>query len=127
MSLGGEYDFPGKRRPPLPPKSSGEPYKWEEWSWTFNAYLSTFDAQAAAFMDQHELDPDEVTDGDLAMTAQDEIGTLVVDREAAASCVTFSRNLHYLVAKLTTKSARLTARPNCESNGFETWRRLVKK
>ena len=63
-------------------------------------------------MDQHELHPDEVTDEDLAVTTQDEIGTLVVDREAAARSVTFSRKLHDLLANLTTESARLTVRQN---------------
>ena len=91
------------------------------------AYLSMFDAQAAAFMDQHELDPDGVTDEDLALNTQDELGDLVVDREATARRVTFSRKLHYMFANLTTESARLTVRQNYESNGFETWRRLVKK
>ena len=69
----------------------------------------------------------EVTDEDLAMTIQDEIGTLVVDRVATARHVTVSRKWHYLLANLTTESARLTVRQNYESNGFETWRRLVKK
>ena len=32
-----------------------------------------------------------------------------------------------MLANLTTESAKLTARQNYESNGFETWRRLVKK
>ena len=103
------------------------PMSGEEWSWTFKAYLSMFDTQAAAFMNQHELDPDEVTDEDLAVTAQDEIGTLVVDREATARRVTLSRKLHYLLASMTTESARLTVRQNYESTGFETWRCLVKK
>ena len=53
-----------------------------------------FDAQAAAFMDPHELDPDEVTGEDLAVNIQDELGGLVVDREATARRVTFSRKLH---------------------------------
>ena len=85
-----------------------------------------FDAQAAAFVDQHELDPYEVTDEDLAVNIQDELGGLVVDREATARRVTFGRKLHDLLANLTTDSARLTVRQNYESNGFETWRRLVK-
>ena len=127
MSLEGDDEFTGKLRLPLPPKFSGKPHEWEEWSWTFKAYLSMFDAQAAAFMDQHELDPDEVTDEDLAVNVQDELGGLAVDREATARRVTFSRKLHYLLANLTTESARLTVRQNYESNGFETWRRLVKK
>ena len=54
-----------------------------------------FEAQAAAFLDQHELDPAEVTDEDLAVNTQDELGDLVVDREATARRVTFSRKLHY--------------------------------
>ena len=74
MSLEGDDEFTGKLRLPLPPKFSGKPHEWEEWSWTFKAYLSMFDAQAAAFMDQHELDPDEVTDEDLAVNVQDELG-----------------------------------------------------
>ena len=117
----------GKLRLPLPPKFSGKPHQWEGWSWTFKAYLSMFDAQAAAFMDQHELDPDEVTDEDLAVNTQDELGDLVVDCEATARHVTFSRKLHYLLANLTTECARLTVRQNYEPNGFETWHRLVKK
>ena len=70
---------------------------------------------------------DEVTDEDLAVNIQDELGGLLVDREATARRVTFGRKLHYLLANLTTESARLTARQNYESFGFETWRRLVKK
>ena len=97
MSLEGDDEFTGKLRLPLPPKFSGKPHEWEEWSWTFKAYLSMFDAQAAAFMDQHELDPDEVTDEDLAVNVQDELGGLAVDREATARRVTFSRKLHYLL------------------------------
>ena len=77
--------------------------------------------QAAAFMDQHELDPDEVTDEDLAVNIQDGLGGLVVDREATARRVTFSRNVHYLLANLTTESARLQFVRNM------TWCRLVKK
>ena len=34
-------------------------------------YLAMFDAQAAAFLHQHELDPTDVTDEDLAVTAMD--------------------------------------------------------
>ena len=79
-----------------------------------------FGTQAAAFMDQHELDPDEVTDEGLAVNIQDELGGLVVDRDATARRVTFSRKLQYLLANLTTESARLSVRQNYESNGFET-------
>ena len=88
MSLEGDDEFTGKLRLPLLPKFSGKPHEWEEWSWNFKAYLSMFDAQAAAFMEQHELDPDEVTDEDLAVNVQDELGGLAVDRFATARRVT---------------------------------------
>ena len=107
MSLEGDDEFTGKLRPPLPPRFSGKPHEWEQWSWTFKAYLSMFDAQAAAFLDQHEFDPGEVTDEDLAVNIQDELGCLVVDREATARRVTFSRKLHYLLANLTYSSSEL--------------------
>ena len=86
-----------------------------------------FDAQAAAFLDAHELDPLEVTDGDLNVSVVDDQGVTSIDRAATAAHVTFSRKLHYLLANLTTDAARLVVRQNYDSNGFETWRRLVKK
>ena len=86
-----------------------------------------FDAQAAAFLDAHEADPLEVTDEDLNVSVVDDQGVTSVDRAATAARVTFSRKLHYLLANLTTDAARLVVRQNYDSNGFETWRRLVKK
>ena len=75
MALAGDDDsFTGKLRLQLPPTFSGKPHDREEWSWTFKAYLSMFDAQAAAFLDVHELDPLEVTDGDLNVSVVDEQG-----------------------------------------------------
>ena len=128
MALAGDDDsFTGKLRLPLPPTFSGKPHDWEEWSWTFKAYLSMFDAQAAAFLDAHELDPLEVTDEDLNVSVVDDQGATSVDRAATAARVTFSRKLHYLLANLTTDAAGLVVRQNYDSNGFETWRRLVKK
>ena len=41
-----------------------------------------------------------------------------------AGLVRFSRQLHYLLAQLTTDSARLVVRGNVELNGFESWRLL---
>ena len=41
--------------------------------------------------------------------------------------MTFSRKLRYLLANLTTDTARLIVRQNTDSNGFETWRRLYHK
>ena len=128
MALASDDDsFTGKLRLPLPPTFSGKPHDWEEWSWTFKAYLAMFDAQAAAFLDAHELDPVEVTDETLNVTVVDAQGVTSIDRAATAARVTFSRKLHYLLANLTTDAARLVVRQNYDANGFETWRRLVKK
>ena len=128
MALASDDDsFTGKLRLPLPPTFSGKPHDWEEWSWTFKAYLAMFDAQAAAFLDAHELDPAEVTDETLSVTVVDPPGVTSVDRAATAARVTFSRKLHYLLANLTTGAARLVVRQNYDASGFETWRRLVKK
>ena len=41
--------------------------------------------------------------------------------------VKFSRQLQYLLAQLTTDSARLVVRGNSELNGFETWRLLASR
>ena len=86
-----------------------------------------FDAQAAAFLDAHEFDPLEVTDEDLNLSVVDDQGVTSVDRAATAARVIFDRKLHCLFANLTTDAARLVVRQNYDSNGFETWRRLVKK
>ena len=128
MALAGDDDsFTGKLRLPLPLTFSGKPHDWEEWSWTFKAYLAMFDAQAAAFLDAHELDPTEVTDDTLTVTVVDPQGVTSVDRAAAAARVTFSRTLHYLFANLTTDAAKHVVCQSYDANGFETWRRLVKK
>ena len=39
MSFEGDDEFTGKLRLPLPPKFSGKPHEWEEWSWTFKALV----------------------------------------------------------------------------------------
>ena len=129
MALAGDDDsFTSKLRFPLPPTFSGKLRDWKEWSWTFKARLSMIDAQAAAFLAAHELDPLEVTDGDLNVSVVDDQGVTSIDRAATtAARATFSRKLHYLLANLTTDAARLVVRQNDDSNGFETWRRLVKK
>ena len=76
---------------------------------------------------QHEFDSTEVTDDSLSVTVVDPQGATSADRAATAARVTFSRKLHYLLANLTTDAARLVVRQNYGANGFETWRRLVKK
>ena len=43
-----------------------------------------------------------------------------VDNAAAQAAINSSRQLHYLLANLTTDSARLIVRQNLDSNGFET-------
>ena len=88
--------FAGKLRLPLPPTFSARPHAWEEWSRTFKAYLAMFNAQAAAFLDAHELDPTEVTDDTLSVTVVDPQGVTSVDRVGTAARVTFA----LLVGKL---------------------------
>ena len=80
------------------------------------------DAQAAQYLEEHEI-----TDESLQVRIVSAEGVTSVDRAASAARVTFSRKLHYVLANLTSESANLVVRQNYESNGFETWHRLVKK
>ena len=54
MALGGEGDFTGKLRLPLPDTFSGNPADWEEWSWNFKAYISMFGTGAVTLLDAAE-------------------------------------------------------------------------
>ena len=123
MALGGEGDFTGKLRLPLPDTFSGNPADWEEWSWNFKAYISMFETGAVTLLDAAEIRNDEFLDEHLAVT----LDTGDVDAEATAARVLFSRKLHYLLSQLVKDSAKLIVRQNEDSNGFETWRRLYKK
>ena len=123
MALGGEGDFTGKLRLPLPDTFSGNPADWEEWSWNFKAYISMFETGAVALLDAAEIRNDEFLDEHLAVT----LDTGDVDADATAARVLFSRKLHYLLSQLVKDSAKLIVRQNEDSNGFETWRRLYKK
>lgn len=116
-------DFAGKLRLPLPEKYNGEPTLWEEWSWNFKTYVSMFDSNVMTFMENSEGRDQPVTDADLRIT----LDTGDVDAVATQQAVNFSRKLHYLLANLTTGSARLIVRQNEGANGFETWRRLSEK
>ena len=90
MALAGDDDsFTEKLGLPLPPSFSCKLQYWEEWSWIFKAYLAVFDAQAAAFLDAHELEPLEVTDEDLNVSVFDDQRVTSVDRAATAVRVTF--------------------------------------
>ena len=116
----GEPDFGGKLRLPLPDKYDGEPNLWEEWSWNFKAYVSMF---VLTFLERAEQHGAQITDADLNVNRAD--GTR--DEDATGRAVNFSRRFHYLLANLTTGSARLVVRQNDGANGFETWRRMVAK
>ena len=123
MAIGGEGDFGGKLRLPLPETFSGNPADWEEWSWNFKAYISMFETGAVTLMDRAELRTDEFLDEHLQVT----LDTGDVDAKQTANRVRFSRKLHYLISQLVKDSANLIFRQNEDSNGFETWRRLYKK
>ena len=120
-SLGGDGDFTGKVKLPLPDRFSGQPSDWEEWSWNFKAYLAMFDSTSVLTLERIEENPTvEVTDDDMAVM----LDTGDVDKERTTKRTLFSRKLHYLLAQLVKESARLVVRQNVESNGFETWRML---
>ena len=102
MALGGEGDFTGKLRLPLPDTFSGNPADWEEWSWNFKAYISMFETGAVALLDAAEIRNDEFLDDNLAVT----LDTGDVDAEATAARVLFSRKLHYLLSQLVKDSAK---------------------
>ena len=123
MAIGGEGDFAGKLRLPLPETFSGNPADWEEWAWNFKAYISMFETIAVTLMDRAELRAEEFLDEHLQVT----LDTGDVDAEQTANRVLFSRKLHYLLSQLVRDSAKLIVRQNEDSNGFETWRRLYKK
>ena len=123
MALGGEGDFTGKIRLPLPDHFSGQPSDWEEWSWNFKAYISMFEPSAVTLLDRAEMSAGEYTDETLQVV----LDTGDLDADATAQRVLFSRKLHYLLSQLVKDSARLVVRQNVDSNGFETWRRLYNK
>ena len=127
MAIGGEGDFAGKLRLPLPETFNGNPADWEEWSWKFKTfktytYISMFETGAVTLMDRAELRADEFPDEHLQVTLD-----TGVDAEQTANRVLSSRKLHYLISQLVKDSAKLVVRQNEDSNGFETWRRLYKK
>ena len=68
MALGGEVDFTGKLRLPLPDTFSGNPADWEEWSWNFKAHISMFETGAVTLLDAAEIRNDEFLDEHLAVT-----------------------------------------------------------
>ena len=81
------------------------------------------DATVKTLQDDVESRQTVLTDADLTVTLE----TGDVDNVATQAAINFSRKLHYLLTNLTTDSARLIARQNFDSNGFETWRLLRQK
>ena len=110
-------DF-GKLRLPLPKNFSGDPSDWEEWEWNFKSYLAIFQPDVVDFLVRAETSDVEIVDAHFATALQ---------QEEAVEMRMFSRKLHYLLANLSTGSARLLVRQNAAGNGFETWRRLSQR
>ena len=100
---------------PLPRLFTGRQADWDDWSWTFKLYLHAIEPTLAPFLDEVEAMPLEVTDDDL--TDKDNM-QLTIRR------VTFSRELHCLLAFITEDGAKLVVKQNKTDNGFETWRLL---
>ena len=91
---------------------------WEEWSWSVKTYVALFKPEATEVMEGAEAARNPITDELLERMQRD------TARFVDAGLVRFSRQLHYLLAQLTTDSARLVVRGNVELNGFESWRLL---
>ena len=100
MALGGEGDFTGKLRLPVPETD------WEEWVWNFNAYISMFETGAVTLLEQAEARNDEFLDEHLNVA----LDTGDVDAEQTAARVLFSRKLNYLISQLVKDSAKLIYR-----------------
>ena len=81
-------------------------------------HVALFKAKATGVMEGAETARNPITDEMLERMQPDNA------RFVDAGLVRFSRQLHYLLAQLTTDSARLVARGNSELNGFESWRLL---
>ena len=96
---------------------------WEEWSWEFKTDISMFDITVKTLIDDVEGRDRPPLDADRTIT----LDTGDVDPQATLQAFNFHRKLHYLLANLTTGSARLIARQNEGANGFETWRRMNEK
>ena len=93
-----------------PPMDSGEPEKWDDWSWQLKS-------SAQFMMDRLERARNVCTDQH-------------IEDYEAATCqgqrlLVFSRQLHYLLAQITDGPARLVVRLNEGGNGFETWRKIA--
>ena len=99
-------------------KFNGKMEHWEEWSWSVKTYVALFKPEATEVMEGAEAARNPITDELLERMQRD------TARFVDAGLVRFSRQLHYLLAQLTTDSARLVVHGNVELNGFELWRLL---
>ena len=99
-------------------KFNGKMEHWKEWSWSVKTYVTLFKPEATEVMEGAEAARNPITDELLQRMQRD------TARFVDAGLVRFSRQLHYLLAQLTTDSARLAVRGNVELNGFESWRLL---
>jgi hypothetical protein len=99
-------------------KFNGKMEHWEEWSWSVKTYVTLFKPEATEVMEGAEAARNPITDELLERMQRD------TARFVDAGLVRFSRQLHYLLAQLTTDSARLVVHGNVELNGFESWRLL---
>ena len=101
----------GNNKQPLPDKFiNGKMEGWEEWSWSVKTYVALFKAEAT--MEGAETARNPIADELLERMQGDNA------RFVDAGLVRFSRQLRYLLAQLTTDSARLVVRGNVEQNGL---------
>ena len=100
-----------------PPHYSGEPDKWEDWSWQLKSYVALYKPTAREVMELAEGAAAPITDQVVLNYQTNHIGQDV-------QILVFSRQLHYLLAQITEGPARLIVRLNEHGNGFESWRQL---
>lgn len=108
----------GNNQLPPPGKFSGKMEHWEDWSWSVKSHVALFKTEAAEVMENVETVA--------AVIADERLEALEAENPQFfdTGLIRFSRQQHYLLAQMTTESARLVVRGNVELNGFETWRLL---
>ena len=112
--LGESGKLGGSNKLPLLDKFNGKMEHWEELSWSVMTNVALFKAEATEVMEGTETARNPIADELLETMQRDNA------RFVDSGLLRFGRQLHYLLAQLTTDSARLVVRGNVELNGFES-------
>ena len=131
--LGNDLSVGGDLRVPLPETFDGDLNEWEDWRWTFKAYVLLFHPDIDEWFDYVERLEVEFTD-DFLKTSRPPTGSSAISEDLTEEqCedwkkrVAISKRLHYLLANLTVGAVKTEVKNNLKGNGFETWRRLTER